>query len=1829
MPEFEDLRTRFLEADRGAAGARKEARTAYIRAAGKDDPQLAAAARAAKEKVDAAGRLRGEAFAAFETFTDPRKTIAQLDDGVPLMLLPLRVETRFKTIGGGRAERHELWVRVYPDDCSVDAFDDVLSAAEVTSAIRFWRETWRAGGVVSEARSAWATLAGAYGGGRAGWIVQAFAPLNPADIPAKVSTTDVVLVLAAADLPAVAARAPLATYWSAAWKANGDIGRLTNARDTLVAALGDAGAADDAIARPPFNLSDLPPAGRTFDTANVVVAWLELPNMTGEERTGWRRAPIAAAMPERFVLICQIGGQDQVEAIGAPVADPLYVGPDPMAPPEDRITPQDGKLNIPDPLKWMFDFDAAVAAGMGFRVSLTADQAARGFDRIMVLGVRLRASADDGRKDFQELLRGHAYSRSGFEILAQGTPTNNAEDTPSAYSRRTDPDLAYDDVFGPNKFDVKADPLEKRDGQLFAERLGLDPTSFTHTRGADGRDGIDAQAMNMALAPGTLGYMAGTLMSPVFEGWVDELSWFFGGYVSGRGAIPPIRIGAQPYGIIATTAFSRINWLTDQRGDAFRRLVRTDRQWTFLQKLHAILGVLENNWRSRAASVKHVGGSGDPHAVLLDILGLHPASVELHTRAGKHLDEISSRARLAGMGHGPSAKAQAIAQRQAARDMLRAFGYVGADPDILDLFFRAGQIKLKGPIVEAPPLSEALLLAEATPDHRNYLTWLADAAQTSLDTLRRQDGFIDDKPPNALLYIMIQFALARGFQDAGDRLRVESGAYTSAAIASLRREPKSVHLVANAQVSDSPWRRLYEPEQRITGRADVTVAEFLVSALSTRPSYAIDLADQIRAVKALGQAPTAKLERALIEHIDVLTYRFDAWRLGLVRWQLDRMRLSATGQPQARQGLYLGAYGWLTDVRPKLQPTSAPDLPPDLAEDFKEGPPLQADPTNGGHLHAPSMNQAVTAAMLRAGEISNRTPGSPSAFSINLASERVRLAVSLLEGVRTGQTVGALLGYRFERALHDLGGVLELDALIFAFRRAFPLTAGRLTPTQNPPPPADEAIEARNVVDGLALIQRASTPGNTTYPYGKSLPDLGPHPDQKAAIEKAVLDLKNIFDAMADLVLAEGVHQAAQGAPDRAAAQLEAQADFIAPPDPDVVRTPARGFALTCRIGLELDPSASAAAADPPRAKAQPALNAWLTDALPALNTISCRAVWTPANGVDQSVIVTLADLELTPIDVLYILVDEGGSGLAELDDRVRRRVIATSAPRPDALIRMRYMEAAAGQMSVFAASAIVRRLRGMTLQSRPLRAGDIALPSQGRALDAVPHVVDRTRIADVVAALADARTHLDNAFAAAQPMLDDPVANRAALISGVDTRIDLVIEHLAEVSTFGGAGAGWGTIYEWRGERFNTLLKRMADLLKRWDDALGRAQSVLDEEAALPGSATPEEHANLLRGAEREISTELTADTDPVALRADVEIKRGLFEDKRDAIRSTTIDVPNIGVAELLAHCQSILPIAAFDAEPLSFTDVEDSFVAYAQDLQNILVAIRKSVDDRHKAGNDALTAHDTALDAPARLKALQGAAEAIFGEDHKLIPTFALPATFAAEQTQAHAAFTSGDLLAHARAVLDDANPLDTWFYGAARVRAKVRMLEDALMLWDANALAPGDLFALQLPHKAGAPWLALDFPKADAPDGERLTYVAFARAGYDPAASRCGLLLDDWSETIPAIEANESGPQHTTGVAFNFDRPSQEPPQAMLLLTPAQWDGAWSWDDVRQGVIDTFDLAQLRAVEPAQLDDSALAQFLPATVASVTTSGLSLSANFALVNMDVRYVRTSTDG
>ena len=154
-----------------------------------------------------------------------------------------------------------------------------------------------------------------------------------------------------------------------------------------------------------------------------------------------------------------------------------------------------------------------------------------------------------------------------------------------------------------------------------------------------------------------------------------------------------------------------------------------------------------------------------------------------------------------------------------------------------------------------------------------------------------------------------------------------------------------------------------------------------------------------------------------------------------------------------RQGVYLGAYGWLEDVRPKSGPPSPVTLDdPDLAAEFAApgDTPLVRDTGNEGFVHAPSLNQAVAAAVLRNGYISTATADTHDTLAVNLTSERVRTAMSLIEGIRAGQGLSDLLGYQFERGLHDAHGMAEVDNFIYPLRKVFPLRADRLLSTATP-----------------------------------------------------------------------------------------------------------------------------------------------------------------------------------------------------------------------------------------------------------------------------------------------------------------------------------------------------------------------------------------------------------------------------------------------------------------------------------------------------------------------------------------------------------------------------------------------------------------------------------------------------------------------------------------------------------------------------------------------------------------------------------------------------------
>src|SRR5262249_41211222 len=127
---------------------------------------------------------------------------------------------------------------------------------------------------------------------------------------------------------------------------------------------------------------------------------------------------------------------------------------------------------------------------------------------------------------------------------------------------------------------------------------------------------------------------------------------------------------------------------------------------------------------------------------------------------------------------------------QATRALLEGLGVQGDDPlDIFLMLFSGGTNELKGPVVDEGPLSESEGIRPSTADGtRNYIEWLIDAAKKSIKTLYAQEGFKDDKPPRALLYLMLRHALQLGYHETCLRLFESSGLLTANDAKEARRD---------------------------------------------------------------------------------------------------------------------------------------------------------------------------------------------------------------------------------------------------------------------------------------------------------------------------------------------------------------------------------------------------------------------------------------------------------------------------------------------------------------------------------------------------------------------------------------------------------------------------------------------------------------------------------------------------------------------------------------------------------------------------------------------------------------------------------------------------------------------------------------------------------------------------------------------------------------------------------------------------------------------------------------------------------------------------------
>jgi hypothetical protein len=134
--------------------------------------------------------------------TDPQAVATTLAANVPLVLLPVRIETRFlpaQDVGEPVLVRRppdgvagELLLRVYPDTISTSSFEPELTDDEIGAGTAYWTTLWDLGGPPPEdrARTAWKTLATRFGPRRAAWVVAVMTPTNIAQRPVQAPTPD-------------------------------------------------------------------------------------------------------------------------------------------------------------------------------------------------------------------------------------------------------------------------------------------------------------------------------------------------------------------------------------------------------------------------------------------------------------------------------------------------------------------------------------------------------------------------------------------------------------------------------------------------------------------------------------------------------------------------------------------------------------------------------------------------------------------------------------------------------------------------------------------------------------------------------------------------------------------------------------------------------------------------------------------------------------------------------------------------------------------------------------------------------------------------------------------------------------------------------------------------------------------------------------------------------------------------------------------------------------------------------------------------------------------------------------------------------------------------------------------------------------------------------------------------------------------------------------------------------------------------------------------------------------------------------------------------------
>jgi hypothetical protein len=244
------------------------------------------------------------------------------------------------------------------------------------------------------------------------------------------------------------------------------------------------------------------------------------------------------------------------------------------------------------------------------------------------------------------------------------------------------------------------------------------------------------------------------------------------------------------------------------------------------------------------------------------------------------------------------------------------------------------------------------------------------------------------------------------------------------------------------------------------------------------------------------------------------------------------------------------------------------------------------------------------------------------------------------------------------------------------------------------------------------------------------------------------------------------------------------------------------------------------------------------------------------------------------------------------------------------------------------------------------------------------------------------------------------------------------------------------------------------------------------------------------------------------------------------------------------------------------------------------------------------ALRGESAATDARARAAQLDERLRAVFGASFVALPRFTCDAAAAAELRAALAGSTAaqgGDELA-----------VCTWFARYARVRDPLGRL--ASCVTGAEVLGTGERLALavaQLPFDASDRWIGLPPAANKTIPAGKISLVVQANAPVDFAQPLRGLWIDEWTEIVPARD-------ETTAITFQYNPPDACAPQTVLLAVPPVPGDDWTVATLHRVLVETLDLAKLRAVDSDALTDCG--QFLPALCFAFNAKDDTVSTDFA---------------